>query len=108
MDGKTNQDKAKKNGGGFLMYKGKPLVRSGNILYYGNMADNYVVMMQILSTKKVKEMDVADKVQIQLMSTNPDLRMKERIIKKSEKNGLYAALDIGSVWLERALEDGIK
>lgn len=90
------------------MYKGKPLVRSGNILYYGNMADNYVVMMQILSTKKVKEMDVADKVQIQLMSTNPDLRMKERIIKKSEKNGLYAALDIGSVWLERALEDGIK
>ena len=108
MDGKANQDKAKKNGGGFLMYKGKPLVRSGNILYYGNMADNYVVMMQILSTKKVKEMDVADKVQIQLMSTNPDLRMKERIIKKSEKNGLYAALDIGSVWLERALEDGIK
>ena len=55
---------------GFLMYKGKPLVRSGNTLYYGNMADKCVVMLQILSTKTVKDMTVADKVQVQLMSTD--------------------------------------
>ncbi|MCI9414370.1 MAG: hypothetical protein HFJ79_04205 [Clostridiales bacterium] len=89
---------------GFLTYKGKPLVRMGNTLYYGNMYDPYVVMLQILSTKKVKEMDVAEKVQVQLMSTDPDLRMKDRIIKKSEKNGLYSAMDIGAIWLERTLE----
>ncbi len=89
---------------GFLTYKGKPLVRMGNPLYYGNMYDPYVVMLQILSTKKVKEMDVAEKVQVQLMSTDPDLRMKDRIIKKSEKNGLYSAMDIGAIWLERTLE----
>ena len=88
----------------FLTYKGKPLVRMGNTLYYGNMYDPYVVMLQILSTKKVKEMDVAEKVQVQLMSTDPDLRMKDRIIKKSEKNGLYSAMDIGAIWLERTLE----
>ncbi len=89
----------------FLTYKGKPLVRSGNTLYYGNMADKCVIMMQILSTKTVGDMTVADKIQVQLMSTDPDLRMKERILKKSEKNGLYNAMDIGSIWLERALED---
>ncbi len=88
----------------FLMYKGKPLVRSGNTLYYGDMADKCVIMMQILSTKTVKDLTVADKVQVQLLSTDPDLRMKDRILKKSEKSGLYNAMDIGAIWLERALE----
>ena len=87
------------------MYKGKPLVRSGNTLYYGDMSEKCVVMLQILSTKTVKDLTVADKVQVQLMSTDPDLRMKERILKKSEKTGLYNAMDIGAVWLERALEE---
>ena len=67
-------------------YKGRPLVRSGNVLYYGDMADKCVVMLQILSTKTVKDMTVADKVQVQLMSTDPDLRMKERILKKEREN----------------------
>ena len=88
----------------FLMYKGKPLVRSGNTLYYGDMADKCVIMMQILSTKTVKDLTVADKVQVQLLSTDPDLRMKDLILKKSEKSGLYNAMDIGAIWLERALE----
>ena len=88
----------------FLMYKGKPLVRSGNTLYYGNMTDKCVVMLQILSTKTIKDLTVADKVQVQLLSTDPDLRMKDRILKKSEKSGLYNAMDIGAIWLERALE----
>ena len=88
----------------FLMYKGKPLVRSCNTLYYGDMADKCVIMMQILSTKTIKDLTVADKVQVQLLSTDPDLRMKDRILKKSEKSGLYNAMDIGAIWLERALE----
>ncbi len=85
-----------------LTYKGKPLVRSGNTLYYGDMSGDCVIMMQILSTKTVKDMTVADKVQVQLLSTDAELRMKDRILKKSEKNGLYNAMDIGSIWLERA------
>ena len=89
----------------FLLYKGKPLVRSGNTLYYGDMAEKCVIMLQILTTKMVGDMEVADKVQIQLMSTDPDARMKDRILKKSEKTGLYNAMDIGAIWLERALED---
>lgn len=87
----------------FLTYKGKPLVRSGNIIYYGNMYDKYVVMLQIMNQRKVKDMDVAGTVSVQLMSTDEDLRARDRIIKKTEKDGLYNAIDIGSIWLERAL-----
>jgi len=89
----------------FLMYKGRPLVRSGNVLYYGSMAEKYVIMMQILTTKDANDMTMAEKIQVQLLSTDPDLRMKDRIIKKSEKVGLYNAMDIGSIWLERALNE---
>ena len=87
----------------FLTYKGKPLVRKDNVIYYGDMADKYVIMFQIMSTKKEGDMEIADRVCIQLMDTDPDKRPKERIIKKIEKNGVYNAMDIGSIWLERAL-----
>ncbi len=89
----------------FLMYKGRPLVRSGNVLYYGSMAEKCVIMMQILTTKDANDMTMAEKIQIQLLSTDPDVRMKDRILKKSEKVGLYNAMDIGSIWLERALNE---
>ena len=89
----------------FLMYKGRPLVRSGNVLYYGNMAEKYVIVMQVLSTKDENDMTMAEKIQIQLMLTDPEIRMKDRIVKKSEKIGLYNAMDIGSIWLERALNE---
>ena len=88
----------------FLMYKGRTLVRKGNTLYYGSMAEPFVIMMQITSTKKVKELEVANKVTVQLMNTDPDVRPRERIVKKSEKNGLYDAMDVGSIWLDRALQ----
>ena len=87
----------------FLMYKGRPLVRSGNTIYYGKMNEEYVVMLQILSTKEENGMTVADKVQVQVIATDPDVRPKDRIVKKSEKVGLYNAMDIGAIWLDRAL-----
>ncbi len=89
----------------FLTYRGKPLVRNGNTIYYGDMSDKCVVMIQILTTKKVNDLDLADKVTIQLMSTDPDARPKERILKRSEKHGLYNAMDLGAIWLQRALAE---
>ena len=89
----------------FLSYKGKPLVRCGNTIYYGNMNDPFVVLLQIVSSKKVNDLDVADRVTVQLLSTDPDARPKDRIIKKSEKKGLYQAMDIGSIWLDLALKE---
>ncbi len=87
----------------FLTYKGKPLVRNGNTLYYGEASANYVIMMQILATKPVGDVEVASKVSIQLLNTDPNVSARERIVKSSEKKGLYAALDIAEVWLSRAL-----
>ncbi len=88
-----------------LMYKGRPLVRCGNTLYYGDMAEKCVIVLQVLTTKTVGDMTVADKVQVQLMLTDPEVRMKDRLVKKSDKVGLYNAMDIGSIWLERALAE---
>ena len=95
---------AEKKKAKFLSYKGKPLVRCGNTIYYGNMNDSHVVLIQILSSKKVNDLDVADRVTVQLLSPDPDARPKDRIIKKSEKKGIYQAMDIGSVWLDLALK----
>lgn len=86
-----------------LEYKGHPLQRAGNIVYYGSMADKYIIMLQILETKKVKDLDVATKVSIQLQLTDPNLKSRDRVVKKSEKSGFWEAMDIATVWLERAL-----
>ena len=86
-----------------LMYKGHPLMRKDNLIYYGSMADSHIVMLQILESKKVGDEEVASKVSIQLQLTDPAVKSRDRIVKKSEKDGLYTALDLGSIWLERAL-----
>lgn len=86
-----------------LTYKGHPLMRKDNLIYYGSMADSHIVMLQILDTKKVGDADVASRVSVQLQLTDPTVKSRDRIVKKGEKAGLYTALDFGSVWLERAL-----
>lgn len=86
-----------------LMYKGRPLMRKDNLIYYGSMADTHIVMLQVLETKNVNGTDIASKVSVQLQLTDPSARSRDRVVKKSEKAGLYTALDVGCVWLERAL-----
>ena len=86
-----------------LMYKGHPLMRKDNLIYYGSMADSHIIMLQILETKKVGDSDIATKVSVQLQLTDPAARSRDRIVKKSEKAGLYTAVDVGCVWLNRAL-----
>ena len=92
---------SEKNDG--LRYKGHPLMRKDNMIYYGSMADSHIVMLQILETKKVQDTDIATKVSVELQLTDPNARAKDRIVKKSEKDGFFTALDLGSVWLARAL-----
>ena len=86
-----------------LTYKGHPLMRKDNLVYYGSMADEFIVMLQILETKKVQDVDVATRVSVQLQLTDPAIKSRDRVVKKSEKDGFYTALDVGCVWLERAL-----
>ena len=96
-----SESKSPKNEG--LIYKGHPLRRVDNFIYYGSMADKYIIMMQILETKTEKDLALASKVSVQLQLTDPDLKSRNRIVKKSEKDSLYAAMDVGCIWLERAL-----
>ena len=86
-----------------LMYKGHPLMRKDNLIYYGSMADSHIVMLQILDSKKVGDTDMATRVSVQLQLTDPAARSRDRIVKRSEKTELYTAQDVGCVWLERAL-----
>lgn len=90
---------------GFLEYKGRPLVRKGNTIYYGSLSDDFVLVLQILSTKDLNGVTVADRVMVQLLKNDPDLRINERIVHKIEKKGLYSAMHIGSFWLEKALAE---
>lgn len=86
-----------------LMYKGRPLMRKDNLIYYGSMADSHIVLLQVLETKRQEDTDIATRVSVQLQLTAPATRNRDRIVKRSEKDGFYTALDLGSVWLERAL-----
>ena len=89
----------------FLMYKGRPLVRNGKTIYYGYMSDPYVAILQITSTREVKGVEVADRVLVQHVTTAPAVRMKDKIVKKAERRGLYSAIEIGCIWLERELKE---
>ena len=81
-----------------LTYKGKPLVRKDNELYYGSMTDPYVLHLQIQTTTPVGSQQVADKVQLMLVSTADTSKVMRQITKR----GLYNALDIGGMWLQDA------
>lgn len=88
----------------FLEYKGKPLVRSGNTIYYGDMNDPYVVCLIVKNSEELKDITLAGDITIQLLATDETLSPKDRILKKSEKKGLFTALDLGATWLERQLK----
>ena len=86
-----------------LTYKGHPLRRKDNMIYYGSMADKYIIVLQILASQKEGDLDLATKIAIQLQLTDPDIKSRDVVVKKSEKQDLYDAMDLGAIWLERAL-----
>ena len=89
----------------FLTYKEKPLVRKGNEIYYGDMSEPYVVRFNILSTKKEGDNEVPEKVTVQLLKSDIHLSEKDRVVKETTKDSMFNALDVGFVWLERALKE---
>lgn len=88
----------------FLTYKGRPLVRCKNTIYYGRLTDDYVIKLQIKDKKPLKNLELATSVSVQLINTDPDLSARKKIVKTSEKESLYLAMDIAEIWLSRALQ----
>ena len=87
----------------FMTYKGRPLVRSKKILYYGDMRDAYVVMLQVNNTTEAAGTEVSGHITLQMMSTDPNAAPTEMVVKRAERDGLFAALDLASAWLDRQL-----
>lgn len=88
----------------FLTYKEQPLVRKGNEIYYGSMAEPFVIRFNILSAVKDGDVEIPGKVEVQLLKSDTQLPEKERVVKETVRESFYDALDFGFVWLERALK----
>ena len=97
---------ATKGKNAILEYKGHPLRRKDNLIYYGSMSDKYIIMLQVTETKKHQDIDLATRITVQLQLTDPDLKSRDRVVKKSEKTSFFEAIDVAAVWLERALAAG--
>ncbi len=85
--------------GKYLEYKGKPLVRQGNELYYGDMSENYYLFLMIMDETEDASLGtkIPGKVLIQVLSTKDHKPLKQKVV-----DGLYEAFDLGTAWLERA------
>ncbi len=81
-----------------LTYKGKPMQRRGNVIYFGSFQEDYIIQFTITDTKKEGELDVATNVIIELKDN-----VKNTIVKKAERENLFKAIDIAEFWLLDAL-----
>ena len=90
-----------------LMYCGHPLRRAGDLIYYGSMADRYIVMMQVHESETLKDLSLAKRVSIQLQLTSPDLKSRDRVVRSTEKHSMAEAMEFATIWLDRALSGKI-
>ncbi len=92
---------ADKVNGSYLEYKGRPLVREGNFIYYGNMDDDYVLLFTVMTTTEFMGHEVPDMIVVQILSTKENMK----IVKQDVTRGFYDAFDKGVIWLERYVAD---
>lgn len=85
----------------YLSYKGRSLVRCGNEIYYGNMSDKHIILIRETATKKVGEVDVGTKFDIELLLTDPDIKGKGKIRQSAQRASFTDALEIAEAWLAR-------
>ena len=86
-----------------VTYNGKPIVRCGNRIYYGNFEDKLILVLDIIETKKIKDLDIASQVLIQVMDNTGEFG-KGQVFRKAKRDNLYKALDLGEWWLLDALK----
>ena len=87
-----------------LTYKGKPLVRQGDEIYYGSPEEKVILYMRILEKTKNVDLDVATRVLVQILSTDENASFANMVVKQCEKKSFYDAFEIGMIWLERELK----
>lgn len=86
--------------GNFFYYRGYPLIRSGDTIFYGSGGDDYAARLTIKDTRTINDLEVPNKIMVQLIPKNPANMGKAR---KGEFIGLYEALDTAHVWITEAI-----
>lgn len=84
-----------------MIYRGFPLIRSGNTIFYGSGGDDFAAKLTIKDTKKVADLDVPDKIMVKLVPTKMPADVTKA--KKGDFVGFYEALDAAYIWLNEAL-----
>ncbi len=85
----------------FLEYKGRPLVRQGDDIYYGDLSDEYHIYMMVMNDEDVKGVKVPTSIMVQLRQKDSVMPKKQNLCNK----GLVDALETAVAWLDRALAD---
>ena len=83
-----------------MFYRGFPLIRSGNTIFYGSGGDAFAAKLTIKDTKTIADAEVPNKIMVQLLPKNPADVAKAR---KGDFIGFYEALDTAHVWLSEVL-----
>ncbi len=88
LEGVTNEE--------FVEYKGKPVVRQGDDIFYGDMSEKYYVYMMIMSDKKSPKGDenLPGTIMVQLLESKTKKPEKQKIT-----NGLAEAFEFADAWL---------
>lgn len=86
-----------------LTYKGHPVMRKDNLIYFGSVENKYIIVIKVLESAKEGSLDMATKLSIELQLNDPDISMADRVQKTAQRNGLYEAMDVAVIWLERTL-----
>lgn len=80
----------------FLEYKGRPLVRQGEELFYGDMSEKFYIYMMIMSEKESANGTVPDKIMVQLCDSKTKLPSNQKVVV-----GFKEAFEFADAWLER-------
>ncbi len=78
----------------FVEYKERPLVRSGDDFYYGDLSDKFYVFMMVMTDKKIGDTIVPDMMMVQLIDSASKQPTKQTTVK-----GLVNALEYADAWL---------
>ena len=87
-----------------LMFRGRPVVRRDNSIYYGFIDDKFIAKLTVKETEDINDIKVSTKINVQLITNNTHLTGNERMIMMKTREGIYEALDLAAVWLDDALD----
>ena len=80
----------------YLEYKGRPLVRQGDELFYGDMSEEYYIYMLIMKEKDTPNGTLPEKVMVQLCQSKTQIPKEQKIL-----GGFKEAFEYADAWLER-------